>query len=69
MPVGEQRHLPEIVEICLKHLRHSEFDQAIKELLNEIKFDRKLERAIASDGADGDKANVEDWEYRNYMDG
>ncbi len=28
----------ELVKICLKHLRHSEFDQAIKELLNEIKF-------------------------------
>ena len=50
-------------------MRHSEFGQAIKEILNEIKFDRKLERAIAGDGADGNKANVEDWEYRNYMDG
>jgi hypothetical protein len=32
----------EHVTICLKHLRHSEYDQAVKELLNEIKFDRKL---------------------------
>jgi hypothetical protein len=29
----------ELVKICLKHLRHTEYDQAIKELLNDIKFD------------------------------
>jgi hypothetical protein len=50
----------ELVKICLKHLRHSEYDQAVKELLNEIKFDRKLERAINGDGADDEEANVED---------
>ena len=60
----------ELVKICLKHLRHTEYDQAIKELLNEIKFDRKLARAIAGDnGGDDEEANVEDWEYRNYKDG
>ena len=59
----------ELVKICLKHLRHSEFDQSIKELLNEIKFDRKLQRAIAGDGAEDEDANIEDWEYRNYKDG
>ncbi len=60
----------ELVKICLKHLRHTEYDQAIKELLNDIKFDRKLARAIGGDGgADDEEANVEDWEYRNYKDG
>ena len=60
----------ELVKICLKHLRHSEFDQAIKELLNEIKFDRKLARAVRGDGGgDDEDANIEDWEYRNYKDG
>ena len=59
----------ELVKICLKHLRHSEFDQSIKELLNEIKFDRKLKRAIDGEGADDEDANIEDWEYRNYKDG
>ena len=51
----------ELVKICLKHLRHTEYDQAIKELLNEIKFDRKLARAVGGDGGpDDDEANVED---------
>jgi hypothetical protein len=60
----------ELVKICLKHLRHSEFDQAVKELLNEIKFDRKLARAVRGDGGgDDEDANIEDWEYRNYKDG
>jgi hypothetical protein len=59
----------ELVKICLKHLRHSEFDQSIKELLNEIKFDLKLQRAIAGDGGDDEDVNIEDWEYRNYKDG
>ncbi len=58
------------MKICLKHLRHTEYDLAIKELLNEIKFDRKLARAVGGDGGtDDDEANVEDWEYRNYKDG
>jgi hypothetical protein len=60
----------EVVKICLKHLRHTEFDLSIKELLNEIKFDRKLARTVGGDGgADDDDANMEDWEYRNYKDG
>jgi hypothetical protein len=60
----------ELVKICLKHLRHTEYDQAIKELLNEIKFDRKLAGVVGGDGgADDEEANVEDWEYRNYKDG
>jgi hypothetical protein len=60
----------ELVKICLKHLRHTEFDLSIKELLNEIKFDRKLARAVGGGGgADDDDANMEDWEYRNYKDG
>jgi len=59
----------ELVKICLKHLRHTEYDQAIKELLNEIKFDRKLARAVDDGRIDDDEANVEDWEYRNYKDG
>jgi hypothetical protein len=59
----------ELVKICLRHLRHTEYDQAIKELLNEIKFDRKLARAVGEGGVDDDEANVEDWEYRNYKDG
>ena len=59
----------ELVKICLKHLRHTEYDNAIKELLNEIKFDRKLERAVAGDNVDEEDANEEDWEYRNYKDG
>jgi hypothetical protein len=59
----------ELVKICLKHLRHTEYDPAIKELLNEIKFDRKLARAVGDGRVDDDEANVEDWEYRNYKDG
>jgi hypothetical protein len=59
----------ELVKICLKHLRHTEYDQTIKELLNDIKFDRKLARAMAGGNAeDMDDANMEDWEYRNYKD-
>ncbi len=59
----------ELVKVCLKHLRHSEYDQTIKELLNDIKFDRKLARAMAGGNADDlDDANMEDWEYRNYKD-
>ncbi len=42
---------------------------AIKELLNEIKFDRKLARAVGGDDEDEDDPNEEDWEYRNYKDG
>ena len=59
----------ELVKICLKHLRHTEYDQAIKELLNEIKFDRKLARAVGDGRIDDDEAKVEEWEYRNYKDG
>ena len=59
----------ELVKICLKHLGHTEYDPAIKELLNEIKFDRKLARAVGDGRVDDDEANVEDWEYRNYKDG
>jgi hypothetical protein len=59
----------ELVKICLKHLKHTEYDNAIKELLNEIKFDRKLARAVGGDDGDEDDANEEDWEYRNYKDG
>ncbi len=59
----------ELVKICLKHLRHTEYDLTIKELLNDIKFDRKLARAMAGGNAkDIDDANMEDWEYRNYKD-
>ncbi len=32
----------ELVKICLMHLRHTEYDLSIKELLNDIKYDRKL---------------------------
>ena len=32
----------ELVKICLKHLRHTEYNQTIKELLNDIKFDRSV---------------------------
>ncbi len=53
----------ELVKICLKYLRHTDYDQTIKELLNDIKFDRKLARAMAGGNAeDIDDANMEDWE-------
>jgi hypothetical protein len=59
----------ELVKICLKHLRHTEYDQTIKELLNDIKFDRKLARAMAGGNVeDAEDDNLEDWEYRNYKD-
>jgi hypothetical protein len=59
----------ELVKICLKHLKHTEYDATIKELLNDIKFDRKLARAMAGGNAeDAEDDNLEDWEYRNYKD-
>ena len=59
----------ELVKICLKHLRHTEYDQTVKELLNDIKFDRKLARAVIGGNVDDlEDANMEDWEYRNYKD-
>ena len=42
---------------------------AAKELLNDIKYDRKLARVAAGeDAVDWDEANLEDWEFRNYRD-
>jgi hypothetical protein len=59
----------ELVKICLKHLKHTEYDQTIKELLNDIKFDRKLARAMAGGNVeDAEDDILEDWEYRNYKD-
>jgi hypothetical protein len=56
----------ELVKICLKHLRNTEFSPCIKVLLNDIEFERKLARAMAGEAGDDDEANVEDWKYRNY---
>ena len=59
----------ELVKICLKHLKHTEYDQTVKELLIDVKFDRKLARAMAGGNVeDAEDDNLEDWEYRNYKD-
>ncbi len=58
-----------LVKVCLLNLRHSEYDMAAKELLIDIKSDRKLARVAAGeDAVDLDEANLEDWEFRNYKD-
>ncbi len=42
----------------------------IKDLLMEIKFDRKLKRAaLNGDGVDEEDIDLEDWDYRNFKDG
>ncbi len=59
-----------MVKNILKLLRGSEFDKPIKELLLEIKFDRKLQRdARNEEGADEEDVDPEDWDYRNFKDG
>jgi hypothetical protein len=59
-----------MVKNILKLLRGSEFDTPIKELLLDIKFDRKLQRATGNEeGADEEDVDREDWDYRNFKDG
>ncbi len=59
----------ELVKICIKPLKPTEYDVAVRELLNDIKFDRKLVRAVSGDEGNDEEFNVEDWEHRNYKDG
>ena len=51
-------------------MRESEYDKSIKDLLMEIKFDRKLKRAALNEGGvDEEDIDLEDWDYRNFKDG
>ena len=59
-----------MVKNILKLLRGSEYDKPIKDLLMEIKFDRKLKRAALNEGGvDEEDIDLEDWDYRNFKDG
>jgi hypothetical protein len=59
-----------MVKNILKLLRGSEFDKPIKELLLEIKFDRKLQRAARNEeGADEEDIDLEDCDYLNFKEG
>ncbi len=59
-----------MVKNILKLLRGSEYDKPIKDLLLEIKFDRKLKRAALNEEiVDEEDIDLEDWDYRNFKDG
>jgi hypothetical protein len=53
-------------------LAGGEFDKPIKDLLLEIKFERKIERAgrpFNEDDIDDEVIDIEDWDYRNLRKG
>ena len=61
-----------MVKMIMRLLAGGEFDKPIKDLLLEIKFERKIERAgrpVNEDEVDEEDIDIEDWDYRNFKEG
>ena len=61
-----------MVKMIMRLLAGGEFDKPIKDLLLEIKFERKIERAgrpVQEDDLDEEDIDIEDWDYRNFKEG
>ena len=69
---GEYEYAKEktLVKMIIKHLQQTEYARTIRELLQEMKVERMVQRRIEGGGNanDVDEVDIDDWEHRNYKD-